>query len=140
MTGMVLFSARDDAVDEIVQFQQRRKRRAVGRRHELHRVSRQAGGGERALHERREREVGVETLLAAPQDGRVAALQAQHGAIDRHVGTRLVDDPDHSDRHADLAQTQAVSGGRLLQYGSHWIGEGGDLPHRFSEVPQADFV
>src|SRR5690606_29046028 len=44
---------------------------------------------------------------AATQDGRVAGLQTQAGRIDGHVRTRLVDDADHTQRYAHLADLNA---------------------------------
>ena len=42
-------------------------------------------------------------LGTAAQNGGVAGLQAQAGGVDGHVRPRLIDDADHTQRHAHLA-------------------------------------
>ena len=44
------------------------------------------------------------------QHDRVAGLQAERGGVDRHVRPRLVHDRDHTQRHPDLADVEAVRG------------------------------
>ena len=52
--------------------------------------------------------VGVDRLLAAAEDDGVAALDAERGGVDGDVGPALVDHEDDAERHADLADLQAV--------------------------------
>ena len=47
-------------------------------------------------------------LRRPAQHDRVARLQAQRGAVDRHVRPRLVDDGDDAERHAHPAHLEAV--------------------------------
>lgn len=81
MTGMVEFSAtkrmrlaaaRNDAVDQAIEFEQRVEGGAVGRGDELDGVGGEAGGGERGGDEGGEGGVGVEALFAAAKNGGVA--------------------------------------------------------------------
>ena len=52
--------------------------------------------------------VGRDRLLAAAEDRRVAALDAERGGVDGHVGPALVDHEDHAERDADLPDVQPV--------------------------------
>ncbi|MNF96572.1 hypothetical protein D3C84_793660 [compost metagenome] len=69
----------------------------------LHHGSWQISFGQTTLNARGDGTIGVNRLGTAAQDGRIAGLQAQAGGIDGHVRPRLVDDPDHAQRHAHLA-------------------------------------
>src|SRR5690606_36273096 len=84
-------AAGNDAVDQRVELEQRGECGAIGRGNELHSVDRQRGGSERFGDKGGESGVGVEALLAAAQDGGVAALEAEDGAVDGDVGTGFVD-------------------------------------------------
>ena len=64
------------------------------------------GLGQRLADDRRQRAVGPLGVVGAAEDDRVAALDGQRGAIDRHVRARLVDDGDDAERHPQLAQPQ----------------------------------
>jgi hypothetical protein len=44
---------------------------------------------------------------APAQDGRITGLEAQAGGVDGHVGPRLVNDANHAQRHAHLADLNA---------------------------------
>ena len=52
--------------------------------------------------------VGVRRARRAPQQHRVAGLQAQSGGVDRDVRPRLVDDGDHAERDSNLAEVEPV--------------------------------
>src|SRR5206468_2280242 len=125
-----LAAARDHAMDERIELQQRVQGGAVGGRHELHRIRRQLYGRQRLGNQAGQRGVGVKAFLAAAEDRGIAAFEAKDGAIDRHVGTRLEDDRDYSDRHADLPDDETVGPANFLELGTDWIREGGDLAHR----------
>ena len=73
----------------------------------LHHGGRQIGFGQTALDAGGNGTIGMNRLGAATQDGRVAGLQAQAGGIDGHVRPGFVDDPDHAQRHAHLADLNA---------------------------------
>jgi hypothetical protein len=64
----------------------------------------------------------------AAQNDRVARLQTEGGAVDGHVGPRLVDHGDDTERHADLAQVEPVGQPARLDSLPHRIGQGGDAP------------
>ena len=70
--------------------------------------SRQPHLGQRLADDRRQRPVGALGVAGAAQHDRVAALDRQRRAVDRHVGARLVDDGDNAERHPDLAQLEAA--------------------------------
>ena len=71
--------------------------------------------------------VAVHRLLAAPQDGGVAALEAERGDIDRHVGARLVDAGDDAQGHAPARDLEAVRERARIDGLAHGIGKGGDM-------------
>ena len=71
--------------------------------------------------------VGVERFLAAAQDDRVAALDAQPGGVDGDVGPRFVDEEDDAERHADLVDLQAVGPTSAVEHAADRVGQGGDL-------------
>jgi hypothetical protein len=122
-----LAAARDDHVDRFRRCDEVADDGAVGGRHQLHRIGRQAGLFERVLHERRQGEVGLQRLRAAAQDAGVAALDGQRGGLDRHVGPALVDHGEDAERNAHPADLDAA---RLLaQLGDRTdrVRHGGDL-------------
>ena len=75
---------------------------AVGGRHELHRVGRQPALRQLLGEQPVQGGVRVNRLLAAAEDDRVAALDAQSGGIDAHVRPRLVNEEDDAERRADF--------------------------------------
>ena len=97
-----LAAARDREVDVAVHRQQVADRLPVGGRDELNRVGRNAAPCQFGAQECVQCGVGVNRLLAAAEDHRVAALDAQRGGVHRHVRPRLVDEEHHAERHADL--------------------------------------
>ena len=132
-----LAAARDDAMDERVEFEQRVEGGAVGRGNQLDGVGGETGGGERGGDEGGEGGVGVEALLAAAENGGVAGLQAKDGAVDGDVGAGLIDDADDADGHADFADVQAVGAGRFFQQIADGIGERDDLADGDGEMVEA---
>ena len=74
--------------------------------------------------------IRVDRLLAAAEDRRVAALDAERGGVDRDVGPALVDHEDHAQRHADLAHVQAVGPAARADDLADRVGQGGDLEQR----------
>ncbi|ABA49903.1 hypothetical protein BURPS1710b_3448 [Burkholderia pseudomallei 1710b] len=103
-----LAAARHDHVDVFGHRDQLADRRPIGRADDLHRVLRQPRRRQPFADQLRERGVRFERLRAAAQDRRVAGLQAQRGRVDRHVRPRFVDDPDHAERHAHLADLDSA--------------------------------
>ena len=94
-----------------------------------HRVLRQAGLGQRLADDRRQRAVGALGVVGAAEDDRVAALDRQRGAVDRHVRPRLVDDGDDSQRHPQLSQPQPAGDRFRFQLLADRVGKGGDRAH-----------
>ena len=90
---------------------------------------RQTSVANRLLHDGGERGIRVHGRARPPQDCRVAALQAQRGAINRHVGPRLIDDRDNPKRDPNLRQLQPAAHRPLLQDLANRIREGDDLEH-----------
>ena len=76
--------------------------------------------------DRRQHGVGVRRRRRAPQHDRVARLQAQRGRVDRHVRARLVDDGDHAQRHAGLADVEAVGQPAPVDDLADGVGQRGD--------------
>ena len=81
----------------------------------------------------------MEAFAAAAQDGGVAGLQAEDGAVDGDVGARLVDDADDADRHAEFAEAQAVGARDVFQDIPDRIGQGNDLADGLGELREAFF-
>lgn len=132
-----LAAARDDHVDVFGHADQRADRGAVGGFHHLHGGGRQAGLGQALLDAAGDRLVGVDRLGAAAQDGRVAGLQAQAGGVDGHVRPRLVDDPDHAQRHAHLADLDARGHIAHVADLADRVGQRGDLAQALDHVVDA---
>ena len=63
---------------------------------------------ERCLHKRKERPVRALRLLAALQDCRIAALDAERADLDQGIGTRLEDDADDADGAAHAAKHEPL--------------------------------
>jgi hypothetical protein len=122
-----LAAARNDHVDGFRRGDQVADDGPIGRRHELHRVARQAGVDERRLHQRRQRQVRLQRLRAAAQDAGVAALDGERRGLDGHVGPALVDHGEDAERHPHAADLDPA---RLLAQvgdGADRVGHGGDL-------------
>ncbi|MNJ19841.1 hypothetical protein D3C77_141650 [compost metagenome] len=98
-----LAATRHDDIDKLRHADQRADRFAIGGFHHLYHRRRQAGLGQPALDAGGNGTVGVDGLGAATQDGGVAGLEAQAGGVDGHVRPGFVDDPDHAQRYAHLA-------------------------------------
>ena len=101
-------AARDHQVDQAVGSRQLGELLAPARE-QLDAALRQLGLGQRLAHERGERAVRALGVARAAQDDRVARLQAQRRAVDRHVRPRLVDHGDDAERHPQLAHLEAAA-------------------------------
>jgi len=121
----VLAPPGDDEIDVLLELQQDVDGLAVHHGDELDGVFGQPLDPEHAAQDRAQGPVGMDRLGAAPEDDRVAGLQAQGRRVGRHVGARLVDDPDDPQRDPHPAHEQPVGPaphGRDLPHG---IGQGG---------------
>ncbi len=63
---------------------------------------------QRAVDHLNQRQIAAQRFTAAAQYGGVAGLEAEGSNIDGHVGTRFIDDADHTDGNATPAQTQTI--------------------------------
>ena len=77
----------------------------------------------------REHRVRVRRRGRAAQHDRVARLQAQRRAVDRHVRARLVDHRHHAERHAHAAHVEPVLEPVALDRLAHRVGQRGDRAH-----------
>ena len=87
-----LAAAGDGEVDLVGELQQVPDGRAVGRGDQLDRVGRQAPGLQFVGQDAVEGPVRVEGLLAAAEDHRVAALDAEGRGVGRDIGAALVEE------------------------------------------------
>ena len=101
-----------------------------------HRVLGQPGLGQRLADDRRQRPVGALGVAGAAQDDRVAALDRQRRAVDRHVRPRLVDDGDDPERHPHLAQVEPARQRLAFELLADRIVERGDRPHARRPSPR----
>jgi len=69
----------------------------------LHHFGRQFGHGQALLDAGGNCAVGIDRLGTATQDGGIAGLEAQARGVNGHVRSRLIDDADHAQGHAHLA-------------------------------------
>ena len=70
------------------------------------------------------------------QHDRVAALEAERGAVDRHVRPRLVDHGDHAERHAQLAHLDPAAKRPALDLLADRIGQRRRSPRRRRPSPR----
>src|SRR5690606_5237508 len=98
----------DAQVDQPFELEQLAHGRTVGRLHEPHRVGGEPGVFQAGADARVDRRVGVPRFLAAAEDHRVAALDAQGGRVAGDVRARLENDQHDADGHADFLQADAV--------------------------------
>ena len=120
-------AARDQHVDQAAGPHQRLRRLVPLPRDQLHRVGRQAGSLRGLAEHGHDRGVGAAGARGAPQQHGVAALEADAGRVGGHVGTGLVDDPDDAERHAHLAQLEAVGEGRAADHLADGVGQRRDV-------------
>ena len=87
-----------------------------------------------------EGEVGLDRLLAAPEDHRVAALDAERGGVGRDVRAALVDEEDHAERDADLRHVEAVGAAARRDDLAHRVGQGDDRLQGLRDLLQPPLV
>ena len=103
-----LSAARNNHIHKAVLLQQDADRLAVSGAHELNRSGRQSSLAERGGQNINDGAVGPKRLGAALENNRVAGLEPQAGGVCRHIRTRFIDNPHHTQRHSDLTDLQAV--------------------------------
>ena len=124
-------AARDDHIDQAAGFDEVLNRLT---RAGIKQLNRTRGNASHRRHALDQSLIAQGRFPAAAQDDRIARLQCKDCGVDSHVGTRLVDDPDDSERDAHLANAQAVRFGPLGEGLPDWIRETGDLPNRGRNV------
>ena len=114
------------------------RRQLLARRLERHDgVLGQPGRREALAHAAQQHGVRVPRARRAAQQAGVAALEAEAGDVDRDVGTRLVDDEQHAERHAHLLHVEAVRQPPAAHDLAHGVLEGGDGAHRVAQRQDA---
>ncbi|KFB72445.1 MAG: hypothetical protein AW09_002375 [Candidatus Accumulibacter phosphatis] len=101
-------AARNDHVHEFAHPDQVTDSGAVGGLDHLHGIGRQTGTGKTFLHQRGNRPVTADRLGTTAQDRGIAGLQTQGRGVGGDIRARLVDDPDHPQRHAHAADLNAT--------------------------------
>ena len=100
-------ATRHDDIDELRHGDQITDGGAVGGVEDLHRRLRQAGDGQAFAHAGGDGLIRGERFPPASEDCGVTRFQAQRRGVRRDVGPRFVDDADHAQRHAHLADLDA---------------------------------
>ena len=104
-----IFSAAGDGhVDKLIQLQEARDKRAVGRFHQLHGTGRKTGLLERLGNDPGDDHVGVQRFLPAAQNDRVSTLDAYGGRIAGDVGTTFIEEKHDTQRNAPLLHAQSI--------------------------------
>ncbi len=124
-----LAAPRNQAVHILLHRHQLARGFPVGRLDYLNRPFGHAGGRDRFLDDLRYRQVRVDRLRAAAQHDRVSGLEAQRRRIRGDVRARLINDPDHADRHSHLAHFHAIRPQITLDRFTNRVPQRGDLPH-----------
>ena len=127
----------NEAMDVLIQLQEHAEGVAVNRRDELDGIGRQTGLLKRLLDDPGQGHVAVVGLASAPEDGGVAALEAEDRAIDGDVGPRLIDNPDDPDRDTHLLDGESLLVGLRFEDGADRIGQGRHLAGALDHAPDA---
>ena len=122
-------AARDDEVEILVHLRHVLHAFAVGKRHQLDAVGRQTGRFAPGLEGGCDGGVAMKSLAATPQDGGIAALEAEHRGVAGDIGAAFVDDADDPDGHADLAHFQTVGAFPGREFLPHGVRQAHHLPH-----------
>ena len=122
-----LAAARHDHVDRFGHAQHHAHRGAIGGRHHLHRVDRQARGCQSLVQAGDDRGRRMQAFLAAAQDGGIAGLEAQAAGIGGDVRPAFVDDADHPQRRAHAGDVEPVGPRPARHFDADRIGQRGDL-------------
>ncbi len=107
-TDQTFAPTRDRQVDLLGQGKEVADGRTVGRLDQLDRVAGKSARSEGVDQDAGQREVRPVGFLAAPQDHRVAALDAEGRGVDRDVRAALEDHEDDAERDAHLGDLEAV--------------------------------
>ena len=105
--------------------------------HQLDTIGGQAGLFQGVPEHLGHRPVGVQRLLAAPEDHRAAGLDAQGGGVTGDVGTCLIDDAHDPHGHGDLLQLEPIFQHAAGEHSAHRIGGLSHLFHRSAHILDA---
>ncbi len=130
-------AARDEDVDQAAGPHQLPYGVAALARDELHRVGGEARAADGVAQDPDQGGVGGVRGGGAAQQDRVAGLQAEGGGVHGDVGAGLVDDADHAEGDADLAQVDAVGQGRAAHHLTDRVGQRGHVPYIGGDGPDA---
>ena len=75
--------------------------------------------------------VGSQSLGAAAQDGGIAGFEAQAGRLHGHIGPRLINDADHTQRHSHATHLDAAGHASHIGDTAHRVRQRSDLPQAF---------
>ena len=98
-------------------------------RHELDAILRKARLLQRGAHHSSNRLVGMDRLLAAAQDHRIAGFQAQRRGVGCYIGARLKNHCHNAEGHRHLYNLQAVRPVPAGEHLAHRVRQGNNLPH-----------
>ena len=101
-------ATRDDDVDPSVGAQHRAHGGAIGRRHQLQRIARQAGCRQPIREAPAQHGGGLEAFRSAPQNGRVSSLHANRPGIDRHIRPTFINDADDAQGNTHSLEPETV--------------------------------
>jgi len=92
------------------------------------------------LNQPHQNPVRVLSSRSAAEHRCVTALERQGGDVDGHIGPGLVDDTDHTERHAHLADLDAVGQAAAAHHLADRVGEQFDLGHGVGERADAGLI
>ena len=131
-----LAAARHDHVNVFGHGDQRTHGGAIGGFHHLHDLVGQTRCRQPFTQALGDRSVGMDGLGTTTQNAGIAGLEAQTGSLDGHVRTRLIDDADHTERHAHLANLDARRQKLHVANGAHRVGKCRHLAQAFDHSGQ----
>ena len=123
-------AARNYQVDEFVGFQKRGDGIAVGRANGLDGVFGETGCLQPGAHAFDDHACGVAAFAAAAQDDCIARLEAERAGIGPDIGAAFVNHADHTYRHGDTFDGQAVGSFERRKLATDGVGQFGDFFQR----------
>ena len=127
--NQALAAARHDHIDVFTHGNKLADRRAIGRINHLHRIGRQAGGGQALMHQGSNGTIAANRLGAAAQDGCIARFDAKSGRISGHIRAGLVNNPNNTQWDAHLANLNTTRAKFQIADLANRIGQGSNLLH-----------
>jgi hypothetical protein len=78
--------------------------------------------------------IAMNGFRTTAQDGGIAGLDAEAGSIYRHIGTRLINDADHTEWHTHFADLDTARTEFEIAHFTDRISEVSDLPETLGSV------